>query len=97
MQSKISIGVKQALLFDLLEETSKKLLPSPPRPSFLCVEIIPVTSKATMDTFHLAIPSVISALTDANMYQGKRSQRTVVICLDGTGDTFDADNSNIVK
>lgn len=44
-----------------------------------------------------SIPPVIPALRDAGKQHVSRTHRTVVICLDGTGDEFDADNSNVVK
>jgi hypothetical protein len=40
------------------------------------------------------IPITIRAVKDS---QSPRSGRTLVICLDGTGDQFDNDNSNVVK
>ena len=40
-----------------------------------------------------SIPETIRAVRD----ERSRSPRTIVICLDGTGDQFDADNSNVVK
>lgn len=40
------------------------------------------------------IPTTIRAVKDS---QSPRSGRTLVICLDGTGDQFDNDNSNVVK
>jgi hypothetical protein len=39
-------------------------------------------------------PTTIRAVTDS---QSPKSGRTLVICLDGTGDQFDNDNSNVVK
>ena len=39
------------------------------------------------------LPRNIRALKDGNI---KITGRNVVVCLDGTGDKFDADNSNIV-
>lgn len=42
----------------------------------------------------LQIPRTIRAVRDSNTpAQG----RTLVICLDGTGDSFDNDNSNVVN
>ncbi|KAE9367128.1 hypothetical protein N431DRAFT_418257 [Stipitochalara longipes BDJ] len=40
------------------------------------------------------IPTAIRAVKDS---QSPKSGRTLVICLDGTGDQFDNDNSNVVK
>ncbi|KAF2675838.1 hypothetical protein K458DRAFT_352677 [Lentithecium fluviatile CBS 122367] len=40
------------------------------------------------------LPTSIRALKDSRVTQ--EHQRTVVICLDGTGDRFDNDNSNVV-
>lgn len=40
------------------------------------------------------LPRMIRALKDGK--NGKVAGRTIVICLDGTGDKFDSDNSNIV-
>ncbi|KAF1352435.1 hypothetical protein BDV97DRAFT_293338 [Delphinella strobiligena] len=40
------------------------------------------------------LPKYIRAAKDANTFQAEG--RTLVICLDGTGDKFDSDNSNIV-
>lgn len=41
------------------------------------------------------IPSKICAAKDAEAWKGQHG-RTLVVCLDGTGDKFDNDNSNIV-
>ena len=41
------------------------------------------------------LPKSIRALKDAK--DAKAHPRTIVICLDGTGDQFDSDNSNIVN
>lgn len=40
------------------------------------------------------LPKHIRAVNDSKTY--KVHERTLIICLDGTGDKFDADNSNIV-
>ncbi|EME45008.1 hypothetical protein DOTSEDRAFT_52406 [Dothistroma septosporum NZE10] len=40
------------------------------------------------------LPREIRAVKDANSY--KHHGRNIIVCLDGTGDKFDADNSNIV-
>ena len=40
------------------------------------------------------LPRDIRAVRDAATY--RPSGRTIVVCLDGTGDKFDNDNSNIV-
>ena len=40
------------------------------------------------------LPSYVAAVKDAANY--KPDRRTMVICLDGTGDRFDNDNSNVV-
>lgn len=40
------------------------------------------------------IPPTIRALTDS---KAPATGRTLVICLDGTGDKFDNDNSNVVQ
>lgn len=40
------------------------------------------------------LPSTIRAVQDSN---SSKSGRTLVICLDGTGDQFDCDNSNVVN
>ena len=39
------------------------------------------------------LPKFIRAVKDANAYKVKG--RTLVVCLDGTGDKFDNDNSNV--
>ena len=44
------------------------------------------------DPIHL--PKNIRAVTDAEKHDAKG--RTIIVCLDGTGDKFDNDNSNIV-
>src|SRR4051812_1642133 len=41
------------------------------------------------------IPSSIHAVRDSTAPQ--TGGRTIVICLDGTGDQFDSDNSNVVN
>ncbi|PPJ60772.1 hypothetical protein CBER1_02349 [Cercospora berteroae] len=43
---------------------------------------------------HIKIPREIRAVKDAESYEP--TGKNIVICLDGTGDQFDADNSNIV-
>lgn len=43
---------------------------------------------------HDRLPSSIRGLKNAD--DAKNHPRTIVVCLDGTGDRFDADNSNIV-
>jgi hypothetical protein len=40
------------------------------------------------------IPATIQAVTDS---RAPSTGRTLVICLDGTGDKFDNDNSNVVQ
>ena len=40
------------------------------------------------------LPKVIRAVKDSNTY--KHKGRTLIVCLDGTGDKFDNDNSNVV-
>lgn len=42
----------------------------------------------------ILIPSRIHAMKEAEKFQGHG--KTIVVCLDGTGDKFDGDNSNIV-
>jgi uncharacterized protein (DUF2235 family) len=49
---------------------------------------------ATDDSLPRSIPAVIRAVKDGD--GPKRKGRTLVICLDGTGDKFDNDNSNVV-
>jgi hypothetical protein len=44
---------------------------------------------------HTRLPRSMRALKDSNV-EGDHP-RTIVICLDGTGDQFDGDNSNIVN
>lgn len=61
----------------------------PRRPSVNGVPQSPTTEPGT-----LRLPKSIRAVKDANKY--KRAGRTLVICLDGTGDKFDNDNSNVV-
>jgi hypothetical protein len=41
-----------------------------------------------------ALPTVIPAVKSSG---SPRAGRTLVICLDGTGDTFNNDNSNVIK
>lgn len=46
------------------------------------------------------IPATIRAVPDSSKdltEDGPDSGRSIVVCLDGTGDTFDEDNSNLVK
>lgn len=40
------------------------------------------------------VPKNIRAVCNSETYKVK--ERTLIICLDGTGDKFDSDNSNIV-
>lgn len=40
------------------------------------------------------VPKHIRAVKNSETYEVK--ERTLIICLDGTGDKFDSDNSNIV-
>lgn len=40
------------------------------------------------------LPASMRAVKNANRYDPKG--RNLIVCLDGTGDKFDADNSNIV-
>lgn len=47
------------------------------------------------DTKNLRFPRTVRALKDS--HDAKGHPRTLVICLDGTGDQFDNDNSNIVN
>ena len=42
------------------------------------------------------LPKNIRAVTDAEAHDSTGRGRTIVVCLDGTGDQFDSDNSNIV-
>ncbi|SMR53574.1 unnamed protein product [Zymoseptoria tritici ST99CH_1E4] len=51
-------------------------------------------SPAASDTMPERLPKHIRAVNDSKTY--KVHERTLIICLDGTGDKFDADNSNIV-
>ncbi|UZJ55759.1 hypothetical protein CBS101457_005079 [Exobasidium rhododendri] len=51
----------------------------------------------TMVSSNERIPSIIPAVRDSGKEHAERTYRKVVICLDGTGDEFDADNSNVVK
>lgn len=54
----------------------------------------PDHAQAAFEDPHVRLPRTIRALREA--HDSKRHPRTVVICLDGTGDRFDNDNSNIV-
>jgi uncharacterized protein (DUF2235 family) len=45
---------------------------------------------------NLPLPRSIRALKNGKEWEANNHSRTVVICLDGTGDRFDADNSNVV-
>lgn len=65
---------------------SSPIYSSPPSQS------LPITSSDGPSTQQL--PKYIRAAKDANTFQA--AGRTLVICLDGTGDKFDSDNSNIV-
>lgn len=47
------------------------------------------------DTKNIRLPRTMRALNDA--HDAEQHPRTLVICLDGTGDQFDNDNSNIVN
>ncbi|GAB7363566.1 hypothetical protein MBLNU230_g3833t1 [Neophaeotheca triangularis] len=49
----------------------------------------------TMQSPDKPIPAVIHAVNNSTQFS--RPGRSLVICLDGTGDKFDMDNSNIVK
>ena len=40
------------------------------------------------------LPQVLRGVTDSNV---PAEGRTLIICLDGTGDKFDSDNSNVVN
>ena len=52
------------------------------------------TPQAPEEQLPRALPKAIRAVKDADSYHHKG--RTLVVCLDGTGDKFDSDNSNIV-
>lgn len=52
------------------------------------------TSAIVQETEPPRLPTTIRAITDS---QSPPSGRTLVVCLDGTGDKFDSDNSNIVQ
>ena len=41
-----------------------------------------------------SVPATIRAVRDS---KSPKRGRTLVVCLDGTGDKFDNDNSNVVK
>ncbi|CAO1633885.1 unnamed protein product [Sympodiomycopsis kandeliae] len=43
------------------------------------------------------IPATIRAVPDNTKDSNATTRRSIVVCLDGTGDQFDDDNSNIVK
>lgn len=69
------------------------------RPAEVALENSGATTSAASTWNELAnglprLPRNIRALKDGQ--NGKIPGRTIVICLDGTGDKFDADNSNIV-
>lgn len=51
-------------------------------------------SDASGDEHRRRLPKSIRALRDSR--EANHQPRTVVVCLDGTGDQFDGDNSNIV-
>ncbi|KAF2217779.1 hypothetical protein CERZMDRAFT_30483 [Cercospora zeae-maydis SCOH1-5] len=51
-------------------------------------------SKYSESVEHIKIPREIRAVKDAESYESPG--KNIVVCLDGTGDQFDADNSNIV-
>ena len=51
-------------------------------------------SAAAKPSASRALPRTIRAVKDADAYRHKG--RTLIVCLDGTGDKFDNDNSNIV-
>lgn len=54
--------------------------------------IFPMSSSTASQT---SLPPVLAALQDSTT-QNKRA-RNIIVCLDGTGDQFDNDNSNVVK
>ena len=59
-------------------------------------EYVPHTEPppASLEESKSPLPGSVRALKDSR--QSSRPGRTVVICLDGTGDRFDNDNSNVV-
>jgi hypothetical protein len=65
-----------------LLESSLEMISPPPSPT-----------KATNETAE-RLPKSIRALKDSRKLQ--HHPRTLIICLDGTGDRFDNDNSNVV-
>ena len=60
----------------------------PPSPS---TNGVPPSPRGVPET---KLPKVIRAVKDSNTY--KHKGRTLIVCLDGTGDKFDNDNSNVV-
>ncbi|GAM84859.1 hypothetical protein ANO11243_028610 [Dothideomycetidae sp. 11243] len=44
-----------------------------------------------------SLPHTIRAVRDASQFEREGGGRTLVVCLDGTGDKFDHDNSNVVQ
>ncbi|CAL3970510.1 unnamed protein product [Diplocarpon coronariae] len=78
--------------------TSRRHHPSPPSPSAddasvdTSVHTSANTSVASQDS---PLPPSIRAVRDSTVPSPRA--RTLVICLDGTGDKFDGDNSNVVN
>ena len=68
-----------------------------PRPSQQNTSPSPCTDSLAMSSSNTAIPPIIPAYSDSSSQDADLLHRKVVICLDGTGDEFDADNTNVVK
>lgn len=64
-------------------------------PTQTCTETASVISYATEEKVPPQFPPTICAVQDS--HAGHARGRTLVICLDGTGDKFDSDNSNVVN
>lgn len=63
--------------------------------SFQAPLVTPDNEQQSLDPGPLTeVPKHIRAVCDSKTYKVK--ERTLIICLDGTGDKFDGDNSNIV-
>ncbi|KAF4619010.1 hypothetical protein G7Y89_g14837 [Cudoniella acicularis] len=63
-------------------------------PSQTCNEQAPSKDSSQMKETPIQIPATVRAVQDSS---SPVSGRTLVVCLDGTGDKFDNDNSNVVN
>lgn len=64
-------------------------------PAQTCTETASLNGSATEEKMPPQLPPMIRAVQDSHTEHA--GGRTLVICLDGTGDKFDNDNSNVVN